>query len=62
VHCESRVAVAMAWGKEMSAVGSRYQRTGEGHQTGKTQCVYNELSSLRKRTPIKLQSRTGSVQ
>jgi hypothetical protein len=51
---ESRVAVAMAWGRGMSAVGSRYQRTGEGYQTGKTQCVYSELSSLRNRAPMKI--------
>jgi hypothetical protein len=42
---ESRVAVAVTCeqfenpGRGMSTVGSRYQTTGEGQQTEKTQCV-----------------------
>jgi hypothetical protein len=45
VQCESRVAVAVAQGqvgnpgKGISAVGSLFQRTGEGQQTKKTQNV-----------------------
>jgi hypothetical protein len=43
VHCESRVAVAVAWGqlenpgRGISIVGSRYQRTCEEQQTKRTQ-------------------------
>jgi hypothetical protein len=45
VHCESRVAVAVACvqfgkaGRRTSAVGTRYQRTDEGQQSEKTKCV-----------------------
>jgi hypothetical protein len=58
VHCESRVAVAVAWGqfwnseRIMSAVGSQYQRTGEGQKAEKTQCRYSELSSVRNRVGL----------
>jgi hypothetical protein len=51
VHCESGVVVAVAReqfgkpGSETSAVGSRYQRTSEGQQTKKTQCLYSELQT-----------------
>jgi hypothetical protein len=31
----------------MSAVGSRYQRTGVEQQTKGTQCMYSELLSVR---------------
>jgi hypothetical protein len=46
VHCESRVAGGhfVNPGRGMSAVGSPYQRTGEGQQTKKPQCVYSERS------------------
>jgi hypothetical protein len=41
------VAVAVGWvqfgNSGTSAVGNRYQRTGLGQQTKKTQCVYSEL-------------------
>jgi hypothetical protein len=52
VHCESRIAIAVARGqfgksgRETSAVGIRYQKTGDGQQTEKTQCVYSELSNV----------------
>jgi hypothetical protein len=58
VHCESRLAVAVALGhfsnpgSVTSAVENRYQRTGEGQQDGKTQCVFRELLSLRNRARL----------
>jgi hypothetical protein len=49
VHCESRVAAAVAWeqfentGKRTSAVGNWYQGTGEEQLTEKMKFVCSEL-------------------
>jgi hypothetical protein len=58
VHCESRVDVVVTLGhfsnpgRVISVVYSRYQRTGEGQQDGKIQCVFRELSRVRNRARL----------
>jgi hypothetical protein len=53
MHCGSRIAGAVAWGqfrnpgRKMLAVGSWYQRTGEGQQTEKPKRVCSELQTVR---------------
>jgi hypothetical protein len=49
---ESRAAIAVEWGqfgnsgKGTFAIRNRYQRTGEGQQTGKTKCVCSERQTV----------------
>jgi hypothetical protein len=53
-----RVVVALGRGqfgnpeRRTSTVGSRYQRTGVGQQTQRTQSVYSEMHSVRNRVRL----------
>jgi hypothetical protein len=59
VHCESKVAAAVAQGQFGNpgrgiAVVSQYKRTGVGQQTERTRCVRSELQTDRVKMAIAL--------